>query len=206
VPRSSYLTHHVSGEAAQVGEPVAVFGGDDDPEGMTVIGAMLGKRAAVLDIALRTVELAAFAVAGCAVALQVAQMRRGSGAADSVAHDARLDHDPPLAVLRTPLRRLVLQPIGGGLAAPDARALSLPGHPAATPDAGRPGRRQRAAFRLPRGPHDLIDKGQRAAGSWACAIADAAGARAEVKSVVAGHDRKVAPTSLQDKLRPPAVA
>ena len=155
---------------------------------MPVPGAALSEGAAILDITVRPVQPAALAVAGRAVALQVAQMRRGGAAADFMAHDPRLDHHPPLTMPRAPLRRRALQPIGNGLAAPDARALSLPGHPAATPAARRPGGRQRAPLRLHRGPHDLIDKGERPAGSRASAIADAARARAEVESVDVGHD------------------
>ena len=58
-----HLAHHIAGEAAQVRQPVAVLGRDDDAEGMAVALAALDEGAAILLVALRAIELAALAVA-----------------------------------------------------------------------------------------------------------------------------------------------
>jgi hypothetical protein len=119
---------------------------------MPVAFAALDKGTAVLGIAFRAVELAALAVAGRAVALQVADMRAGGASAELVADDPRLDDDPAMALADAPL---ALQPIDGGLAAPDPRAPSLLGRPAAAHAGNKPERRKRTAIRLRRRLHDL---------------------------------------------------
>jgi hypothetical protein len=65
-------------------------------------------------------------------------MRVGGAAAEPVADDPRLHDDPAMSPAGAPLPRFPLQPIGGGLAAPDPRAPSLAGRAAAAPaTAGR---------------------------------------------------------------------
>jgi hypothetical protein len=93
---------------------------------------------------------------------------------------------------------LLLQPVGGGLAAPDPRAPSLPGRPAAPPAAGKPGRRERTALRLRRRLNDLIDEGQRAPGSGAPAVASGT----EVGSLAAVHVARVEPTPPSGTAKP----
>jgi hypothetical protein len=73
-----HLAHDASGEAAQIGQAIAVFGRDDEPEGVTVLGAALDKGAAVGVIGVAPVKLTAPAIAGGAVPLEVAQVRAGS--------------------------------------------------------------------------------------------------------------------------------
>jgi hypothetical protein len=185
-----HLAHHVTGEVAQVGKAVAVLRRDDQPEGMPVVLAALDESAAVFDIAFRAVEPAARAVAGRAVALQVSDMRAGGTTAEPVADDPRLHDDPAMSPAGAPLARLPLQPIGNGLAAPDPRAPSLPGRPAAAPATGKLGRGERPAIRLRRRLHDLLDEGQRSPGVRAPAIVDAAGTRMEVGKIGAVHARR----------------
>ncbi len=124
---------------------------------MPVAGAALDKGAAVIEIAFRTVEPAALAIARRTIALKITDVRAGGAAAKLVPDDPRLDHDPPMSRPGRSLPCLPLQPIGSGLATPDARALSLPGSTAAAP-AGEPGRGERAAVRLHRRLHDLVDE------------------------------------------------
>jgi hypothetical protein len=67
-----HLAHHISGKAPQISEAVAAFGRDDEPEGVTVLGAALDKGAAVGVIGVAPVKLTAPAIAGGAVPLEVA--------------------------------------------------------------------------------------------------------------------------------------
>jgi hypothetical protein len=83
---------------------------------MPVALAALHEGAAIRRVALRAVELAAFAVASRAVPLEVAQMRPGGAAADAVADDTGLHHHPPLALAGAAFRRLSFQPIRDRLA------------------------------------------------------------------------------------------
>ena len=73
-----HLAHDVSGEAAQIGQAVAVLGRDDEPEGVAVLRAALDEGTAVAVIGVATIELTAPAIAGGAVALEIAQVGAGS--------------------------------------------------------------------------------------------------------------------------------
>ena len=122
-----HLPHHVAGEAAQVREPVAILGRDDEAELVAIPLAALDQGPPIHPVAVRSIELAASAIAGGAVALQVAEMSKGCPAADLQPNDTRLDDDAPHALARTSLPCCELQPIGRGLAPADPRAASLPG-------------------------------------------------------------------------------
>ena len=104
-----HLAHHLAGEAAQVGQAVAVLGRHDEAEGMPVALATLDEGLAIFLVALRPIELTALAVAGRAVPLDVSQMRAGRPAAGALTDDPRLHHHPPLALAGGTLRRLPLQ-------------------------------------------------------------------------------------------------
>ena len=73
-----HLAHHVAGEAAQIGQAVAVLGRDDEPERVAVFGSALDKGAAVGVIGVTAVELTPPAIACGAVPLEIAQVGAGS--------------------------------------------------------------------------------------------------------------------------------
>ena len=85
-----HLLHHLAGETAKIGQPVAVLGRDDEAELMPVLSPALQKLAAIRRISLRSVEPAPFSFPVRPVALQIAQMRVGSLAPEFQLDDPRL--------------------------------------------------------------------------------------------------------------------
>ncbi len=65
------VTHNVAGEAAKIGQPVAVLGRDDETELMPVLSPALQKRAAINRVGLRSIEPASFSFPAHPVALQI---------------------------------------------------------------------------------------------------------------------------------------
>ena len=126
-----HLAHHIPGESAQVREAVAILRRDDEAEGMPVALAALDEGAAILPIAVRAIELAALAIAGRAVPLEVTKMRAGCAAAERDGGRSGPSPPPAAAAGWGCVRRLSLQPIRHGLAPADPRAPPLPGIPAA---------------------------------------------------------------------------
>ena len=123
-----HLRHHVAGEGAQVGEPVAVLGGDDEAELMPILASALQKLAARnLVTILGPIEPAPLSFPVGPVALQVAQMGVGALASDFQPDDPRLHHDAALPLARSAPLGGKLQPIGRRLASADATALPFPG-------------------------------------------------------------------------------
>ena len=72
-----HLAHDVSGEAAQIGQAVAVLGRDDEPERVAVCGAALDEGTAVGVTGVAAIQFARPAIAGGAVPLEIAQVRAG---------------------------------------------------------------------------------------------------------------------------------
>src|SRR3977135_3989141 len=58
-----HLPHHIAGEAAQIGETVAVLRGDDEAELMAVLPTAFGEGLAVRRLGLGAIEPAALPVA-----------------------------------------------------------------------------------------------------------------------------------------------
>jgi hypothetical protein len=69
-----HLAHHVTGEAAQISQAVAVLGRDDEPEGVAIFSAALDEGAAVDVIGVATIEFTSPTITGGAVPLEVTQV------------------------------------------------------------------------------------------------------------------------------------
>src|SRR5262249_39910226 len=153
-----HLPHHIAGEGAQVGEPIATLRGEDEAKLVAVLPTAPDNGLAVRRVGVGAIEPAALAVACRPVALQVADVGVGRPAADLEAHDPRLDHDAARPLPWPALGGHPLEPIGHCLASPDAGAPSLPGPLplAAAPSlAAHLSELQRAAIGFGRGPHHL---------------------------------------------------
>jgi len=90
------LAHEVAGIGREVGEVRGVLGRDDEPELVAIIRAALDKGRTVGAILGRRIELAAFAVARGAVALDVAQMGGGPSILARALNVAGPDYDAAL--------------------------------------------------------------------------------------------------------------
>ena len=131
VPRSClHLRHQPADERLEVRILVAILGRDDEAELMAVLAAALEERLAVGDVLPARIEPARLALAGHAVALDIAQMRAGAGQPlAGEPHQPRL-HDHPA-------RAQAGMPVAAGQHAADAGAAPDPAavEPAVT-DAG----------------------------------------------------------------------
>jgi hypothetical protein len=124
-----HLPHEVAGEGAHIRESVAVLGGDNEAELVTIFPAALRKGAAVGIVGLGAVEPPSLALPGRAVALEIADVSIGRPAAHLQLDDPRLDDDPPHPRARPAVAGRPLEPIGRLLASADPAAPSLPGLP-----------------------------------------------------------------------------
>jgi hypothetical protein len=200
-----HLPHHVAGEGAQVGEPIAILGGNDEAELVAIPTAAFGERLAIGRVGLGAVEPTALVVPGRPLALQVANMGVGRPAAHLQAHDARLDHDPAHPRVRATLGSHPLDPIRHRLSATDPRAPSLLGPrpcAAAPPLPAHLRERHRTTIGPGRRAHDLRQERLRPCACAGAAIAYAAGPWSEFEGVVVGHGRQIAPTIQSCKLEP----
>ncbi|MBO6638470.1 MAG: hypothetical protein JJ920_14985 [Roseitalea sp.] len=90
------LGHQITDEGFQVAELSTVFRRDDQPELMPVILGRLQKLARINTVAVRSVELAPFAITGDTVAPDVFEVRTGRAQVTvPKPNDPRLDDDPP---------------------------------------------------------------------------------------------------------------
>src|SRR5262245_35589550 len=94
---------------------------------MAVLAPAFGECPAVRLVGVGPIELAALAIAGRPVALQVADVGIGRPAAHLQPGDSRLDDDTAHALAPRALTGRELQPIGYRLASADPTAPSLPG-------------------------------------------------------------------------------
>ena len=194
-----HLPHHIAGESAKIGEPVAIFGRDDEAELMAIFTAALNEGSPIRPVAIRSIELSSPAVPGRSVALQVVKMRMGCPAAELQPNNARLDHDATRALVRASLSCRELQPIGCGLTSADPRAAALAGTGrtrAAPAPATRLRRYQGPAIGLRSRLHHLREERLRPPMTHST-IADASWARAEVGRIVAAHAHDVAASCLK---------
>ena len=122
-----HLLHHVAGEAAQIGKPVAVLGRDDEAKLVAVLLPALHELPSVRRIELSPIEPAPFSFPVRPVALQIAQMRVGSFASDSQPDDPRLHDDAAHPLARAAPLGGTLQPISRRLPSADAAASPFPG-------------------------------------------------------------------------------
>jgi hypothetical protein len=93
------LRHQLAGVAGEVGKIGGVLGRDDEAELVAIVLAAIEEGVAIGAILRRRIELAALAVAGGAVALDIAQMRGGLAAAAGGANRAGFDDDAAAAGL-----------------------------------------------------------------------------------------------------------
>jgi len=201
-----HLPDHVAGEAAKIGQPVAVLGRHDEAELMPVLSPAFEKLAAIHRVSLRSIEPASLSFPVRPVALQITQMRVGALAPESQPDDPRLDDDAAHSLARASLLGGALQPIGRHLSPTDAATspFSGPAPRAATwtaPLSAHWRRCQRTALRLRHGLHHLSNERARSPRWRTTAIADFSGAESKVGRVVVAHPQKVAPASAQNKLK-----
>lgn len=199
-----HLPHEVAGEGPQVGHVARVLRRDDEAELMTVLASALDEGAAVRLVLDRRIGVALLAVAGDAIAFEIAEMsvdrfahraahlRTMRAALRIELHDARLDDDatrskpsgwiaPPAAAVSRKCRRQL-------------RASSPGVEPAASfssfPATCRP-RISADPTRIAAGPADgdldLPDEGQRPRTDALSAGSGSEGSNVEIVSVVARH-------------------
>jgi hypothetical protein len=164
----------------------------------------LDEGASIHPVVVRSIELAAPAIAGGTVALEVANMSECGPAADLQTDDARLDDHAAHALAWTSLASAKLQSIGRGLAPPDPRAAALPG-PCRTGRAhsfaAQLCQRQRPAIGLGGGSHHLRHESAWLPTNARSPIADASGAWTKIGTVVATHAGDVTTCDQEDNRR-----
>jgi len=116
------LLHHVAGESAKIGEPIAVFGRDDEAELVAILSTAFDEGSPIRPVVIRSVELASSAISSRALALQVGKMRMGCSTAGFQSDDTGFDHDAARTLAVVSLSCRELQPIGCGL--PPGRSAS----------------------------------------------------------------------------------
>jgi hypothetical protein len=105
------LPYHVAGEAAKIGEPIAILGRYDEAELVAILVPALNEGTPIRLVVIRSIEPASPTSAGRTVSLQVVEMRMGCPAADLQPNDTRLDHDATHALAWTSLPCCELQPV-----------------------------------------------------------------------------------------------
>ncbi len=113
-----HLAHEVTGEGAKVGKLSGVVGRDDASKMMSVAPAAIGEVSRIHLVAVGIKHSSGRAVAGDAVALQIAKMRGKRRRSRTVSHDARLDHNAARMGGQAAQRRETCRPAAAECATP----------------------------------------------------------------------------------------
>ena len=147
----------VADECAQIREPIAVLGRDDEAELMAVLAPALHKLLSICYVGLWPIESSTFSFPGRYIALQVTEMSVGSLARPFQPDDPRLHHHAAHSLAWASTLGRMLQPISRRLASTDTATSPVPGPVPATPTSpsvafSRPSADRRLLLLPPSGP------------------------------------------------------